>query len=150
MALLFFIPKEAGAVGQQLHVGELNFDGSIVGFERLRYFVLEKIEGDHPFFLLRSKEQEQIEFVVVSPFEIFKTYEFQLPDELSQALRIESPEDALVLCIVNVKKPFTESTLNLIAPLVVNVINGSARQIILNGTSYQAKTRLFPVQGKGA
>lgn len=133
----------------KINVNDIDFNGSIFGFESLRYFELEKIEGDHPFFLLKSKEQEAFEFVVVSPFEVDRNYEFQLMEDLSRELKIESPEDVLVLCIVNVKKPFGQSTANLIAPLVINVIQGIARQIILNGTTYQAQSRLFPARDEG-
>lgn len=130
-------------------VDKLDFGNSIVGFEQLRYFDLDKIEGDNPFFVLRNKEDGNIEFVVVSPFEIERQYEIKITGELKQELQIKSPEDVMVLCIVTVHKPFTESMLNLIAPLVINVKNGMSRQIILNGSAYQARSKLFPTHSEG-
>lgn len=132
-----------------LHIGELDFGSSIMGFETLRYFHLEKLEGNHPFFVLRSKKESRVEFVVISPFETYKDYEIEISDELKQELGIEVPQDVMVLCIVNVKKPFEQSTINLLAPLVINVTNGVSRQIILNGSGHQARAQLFPNRGQG-
>jgi len=132
----------------KIRVDKLDFGKSIVGFEHLKYFRLDKIEGDNPFFLLRD-DDGHVEFVVISPFIVNQDYEIQLSDELKDELRMESPEDVLVLCIITVNEPFNESTINLVAPLVININNGMSRQIILAGKSYQAKSRLFPAQGKG-
>ncbi|WP_051318192.1 flagellar assembly protein FliW [Cohnella thermotolerans] len=134
----------------EINLSNIDFNGSIFGFESLRYFALEKVEGNHPFFLLKSKEREEFEFVVISPFEVDQKYEFQLTEDLARELRIESPHDVLVFSIMNVRKPFEESTVNMIAPLIINVIHGLARQIILNGSPYQAQSRLFPIRNEGA
>jgi flagellar assembly factor FliW len=134
---------------QTINVSRLDLGNSIVGFEEFRYFTLEKIEGENPFFLLRSEADDPIEFVLLSPFEVDERYEFEIPVGIKQELNLSSPEDVMVLCLVNVQQPFTESTLNMIAPLVVNVKNGLARQIILNGSAYYAKTRMFPKHSKG-
>jgi flagellar assembly factor FliW len=137
-------------VNLKLNVDKLDFGNSIAGFEHLRYFLLEKFEGDNPFFILRSKEEGNIEFVVVSPFEFYRQYEIEMPEELKLELQIESPEAVMVLCMVTIHKPFTESTLNLVAPLVINVNSGMSRQLILNGSVYQARSKLFPVQREEA
>lgn len=134
---------------QTLSIGKLDFGNSIVGFEQLRYFHLDKLEGNNPFFILRNNEDASIEFVVVSPFEIYRQYEIEISNELRQELRIESPEDVMVMCIVTIHRPFTGSTINLLAPLIINARNGMSRQIILNGSAYQARTRLFPAQSEG-
>lgn len=134
---------------QTLSFDKLDFGNSIVGFEQLRYFALEKVKGDNPFYVLRSNEEDNIEFVVILPFELDRKYEVAISDDLKRELQIDSPESVMVLSIVTLNKPLTDSTVNLIAPLVINVDNMMSRQIILNGSVYQTRTRLFPSQREG-
>ncbi|TVX96109.1 flagellar assembly protein FliW [Cohnella terricola] len=137
------------AQSQTMHVEKLDFVNSIVGFEHCRYFNLEKVEGDNPFFILKSDQDPEIEFVLASPFEINREYEFEIGDEVLAELEVQSSEDLVVLAIVTINNPFANSTINLFAPLVINVINGISRQIILNGSDYQIRALLQPAQYKG-
>jgi len=125
------------------------FERSIVGFEHLRSFRLERVEADLPYSMLVSEEDEQFGFIVISPFDVYPDYEFSLPAQVKQEMRIEKPEDVLVLSIVTIRQPFSESTINLLAPLVLNVRTGAGRQLILQGTEYQVKASLFPLRDGG-
>ncbi|MFC4811615.1 flagellar assembly protein FliW [Paenibacillus sp. GCM10023250] len=127
-----------------------DFGGSIVGFEQLSRFALAEMEPNSPFYRLRSLEEESIEYIVVSPFEVCKEYEFQLGDDLKNELSVDRPDDVLVLSIVTLRKPFYRSTLNLLAPLVCNIRTGKGKQLILNGSAYAVNTPLFPpLQDRG-
>lgn len=134
---------------QTISFDKLDFGNSIVGFEQLRYFALEKVEGDNPFYVLRSNDEDNMEFIVISPFEVDRKYEVVISDDIKRKFQIDSPESVMVLCIVTLNKPFTDSTVNLIAPLVINVNNGMSGQIIMNGSVYQTRTRLSPSQREG-
>ncbi|WP_239615869.1 flagellar assembly protein FliW [Cohnella mopanensis] len=136
-------------MNSSIQIEKVDFGGSIVGFEQLRYFQFKKVEGDNPFFLLASEENEEMEFIIVSPFEFYQEYEVAISDDIKQELQIESHEDVMVMCTVTIHKPFKESTLNLIAPLLINVTKGVARQIILNGSAYPTRAKLFPVSAEG-
>ena len=128
---------------------QFDFRGSIVGFEHLNGFVLSEMDPDSDFYLLRSVEEESIEYLVVSPFAVNQDYEFELMDEYKEELQITETDEVLVLAIITLQKPFFQSTINLLAPLVINIKNGTGRQVILNGSSYAVNASLFPQQQPG-
>jgi flagellar assembly factor FliW len=128
---------------------QFDFRGSIVGFEHLNGFVLSEMDPDSDFYLLRSVEEESIEYLVVSPFAVNRDYEFELMDEYKEELQITETDEVLVLAIITLQKPFFQSTINLLAPLVINIKNGTGRQVILNGSSYAVNASLFPQQQPG-
>ncbi|WP_246027850.1 flagellar assembly protein FliW [Paenibacillus xylaniclasticus] len=122
----------------------LDLGDSILGFTEHRYFRMEKIDDQMPFVLLQSEADANVGFVVVSPFEFYPEYEFKLSDEVIAGLNIEKTEDVAVFCIVTVNQPFDRSTINLIAPIVINIKSGHGRQIILNNVTYSIHSPLLP------
>ncbi|CAM2934411.1 flagellar assembly protein FliW [Paenibacillus sediminis] len=99
---------------------KLSFEGSILGFENLDMFLLETVE-DTPFAYLKSLEDENISFLVTSPFQWYGDYEIKLSESLKNKLQIMKPEDTLVLNIVTIRGDLRSSTVNLLAPLIINI-----------------------------
>ena len=54
--------------------------------------------------MIISKEDSNIGFVSISPFEIKNDYEIDLNDEFTKELNIENPEDVLVSMFNNFRK----------------------------------------------
>ncbi|WP_036717240.1 flagellar assembly protein FliW [Paenibacillus harenae] len=128
---------------------KLDFGGSIYGFEQFSYFKAEEIEAGSVFAHVQSVEESEIRFVVISPFDAYPEYEFQLNDQMIGELGIAQADDILVLSIVTVKKPFELSTVNLLAPLVINIKTGVSRQVVLNGVNYSVNMPLFSSRTEG-
>jgi flagellar assembly factor FliW len=126
-----------------LNGSTLHFAGSIIGFDELNEFELIETGAGGPFYTLQSIENPDIGFIVVSPFEHIQQYEISLSVDIVRALELESPEHALVLSIVTLKEPINESSVNLLAPLVVNRDNKMGRQVILSNTAYSVRASLF-------
>lgn len=122
----------------------INFHGSILAFEGLNEFVFNYIEGSDLGYL-SSVQDEKIGFVIAIPFEYFKEYTFELNEDDVDRLELQSEQDVLILSIVTIREPFQESTMNLLAPLVINVRNLKGYQIILPPSyEYEIKTPLYP------
>ncbi|EQK43637.1 fliW family protein [[Clostridium] bifermentans ATCC 638] len=121
---------------------ELTFKKGLPGFELLLSFELENLENNEKFKILKSKE-EDISFVTTSPFEIYKDYEINLNDETIKELQIENPEDVLVLTIITLGKTLQESTINLKAPIIINIKSNLGRQYILQTDKYETKHPLI-------
>jgi flagellar assembly factor FliW len=127
-----------------LHERVIQFNGKILGFEDLNEFVILVVEANGPYAYLQSVADEHIGFLVVSPFAFYQDYMFEIDENDKEQLELHAPEDAAVLSIVNMKEPFTESTINLLAPLVINVRTGKGKQIVLPPrTVYTTKEPLF-------
>ncbi|WP_127532073.1 flagellar assembly protein FliW [Paenibacillus kobensis] len=126
-----------------------DFGSSIVGFEHLRHFRIDEVEEGSLFGMMVSEEEPEIGFIVVSPFEMYSDYEFRLSDEIIEGLQVQSPDEVTVLSIVTVNKPFPSSTINLVAPVVINVSREVGRQFILNNSPYTIRAPLFPERNGG-
>mgnify|MGYP003373840912 CR=1 FL=1 len=72
---------------------DILFEKGIPGFESYKHFTINKVEENEKFYMINSKEDSNIGFVSVSPFEIKNNYEIDLNDEFTKVLNIESPED---------------------------------------------------------
>ena len=121
---------------------EITFNKGIPGFETLNKFEIMNLEGNEKFKILQAKE-ENVSFVTTSPFDIYPEYEINLNEEIIKELDIQSPEDVLILSIITLGKSLDVSTMNLKAPIVINVKNNLGKQIILQSENYETKHPLI-------
>lgn len=108
----------------------------LLGFERTKDYVLVSHEDFHPFFWLQFIDDPELAFPVVSPFVVLPQYQPDISAEDERFLGLESPEDALVLCVVTVR-PEGDSTVNLRGPIVINRHTLAGKQIVpVNAARY--------------
>lgn len=121
----------------------VSFKGSILGFGECDNFVLNAVE-ETPFAYLKSTENPELSFLVTSPFYWYRDYELQLNELLKKRLGTERPEDILVLSIVTIRDPQQASTINLLAPLIINVFGKVGLQHVFHiQTAYKTNNPLF-------
>ena len=121
----------------------LNFKKGILGFEHCKNFEVKDIEENPLFKILESKEEEEFNLVIVSPFDVEENYEFQVPDATLKNLEIDSEKDVMVYSTVTVNSDMKKTTTNLRAPIVINTKNNLAEQIILSDEKYKIKHPLL-------
>lgn len=114
----------------------LNFEHGIPGFEEEKQFVLLPIEEDSAYEVLQSVQTADLAFTVTIPYTVEPTYGFDLDDATIQALAITDEKEVATFVIVSLKETLANSTANLKAPIVVNVTNKKAKQVILNNEEY--------------
>lgn len=112
-----------------------HFAKGIPGFERYRSYAHIEEEGN-PFSFLQCIEDADLAFIITNPFHFCPTYEFTLSDSTTQQLNIKSGNQVAVYSIVTIRRGQTQPTMNLMAPLIMNVDTLQAQQIILNDTEY--------------
>jgi flagellar assembly factor FliW len=123
--------------------GSIFFSQGIPGFENERRFII--IEPDNSVFqCLQSLDHPEIAFIVISPFLICPDYSFSLPEDVSRQIRLFKLEDALVLGVVTIPhdNPRT-ATINLQAPVVINLKEGLGCQVILINESYPMRLSIW-------
>ncbi|GAA0862730.1 flagellar assembly protein FliW [Paraclostridium tenue] len=121
----------------------ITFEKGLPGFENYKTFILSDIEGDSKFKLINSTEEENIGFIAISPFDVKKDYEINLDDETIKSLQIETPKDVLLLNIITLGNTLEKSTVNLKAPIIINIKNNKGKQLILQDDKYQIKEPLI-------
>lgn len=125
------------------------FDEGLPGFEKITQYALLVQEAELPFCHLSAVGGFNLEFVVVSPWQIIPEYKPEVSSE--DLLSIGSPEsaDLIVLAIVCVGEPFTESTANFAAPIVINAKTGKGKQIVVrNIEQYSSKYNICQQEAK--
>lgn len=115
------------------------FEHGMPGFEQLKTFVLLPIEPGLPFSYLQSLEEAEVAFLLTDPFIFYPTYDIQLSDSVIDELRIVDEKDVQVWAVVTMKEDIRSATMNLLAPIVINMKEASGRQIILQNTEYVTK-----------
>ncbi|EQB88543.1 flagellar assembly factor FliW [Clostridium punense] len=119
------------------------FENGIFGFENLKKFVVIPIEENEKFKMLQSTENDSIGIVIVSPFDFKKQYEINLSDEYIEKLKIKEEREVLVYTTVTLNSDIDKITTNLKAPIIINVCNNLAMQIIMDSDKYKIKEPLF-------
>jgi flagellar assembly factor FliW len=121
----------------------INFPEGIPGFEESRKYVLLDIPDNEVFKVLQNVDDEYISFVVTDPWVFFKFYDFDIPEEELLKINIRKEEQISVMNIVTLSDEFENSTVNLLAPVVVNTDDRTGKQYVLNSGKYMTKHPLF-------
>ncbi|MGX4600759.1 flagellar assembly protein FliW [Faecalimicrobium sp. JNUCC 81] len=121
---------------------EILFDKGIPGLEEYKVFTINEIEENTKFKIINSKEDINIGFIAISPFEVKNDYEINLNDDIINDLEIENPNDVLILNLITLSNTLEQSTVNLKAPLVINIKNNKGKQLILQDDKYSIKEPL--------
>jgi len=121
----------------------ITFNNGLPGFENLKTYVLEDIEGSEPFKMLKATEDESVGFVTIVPFEFKVDYEVKLRSDVINSLKIEDPEDVLILNTVTLNSDVKKITTNLKAPIIINSKNNLGYQMILDRENYSIKHPLI-------
>ncbi|MCM3636852.1 flagellar assembly protein FliW [Sporosarcina luteola] len=116
-----------------------NFPKGIPGFEDEKEFVLLPIEGNDIFQVLQSTDTQTVAFIVTNPYTLVADYSFDIDAPTIELLNVEKPDDVFVLGILTLKQPFETSTINLQAPLIFQMKNRIAKQMILNDNRFTAR-----------
>lgn len=121
----------------------LSFNQGLPGFPEYKKFILLSLDADLPLALLQSTEEATIGFVVAFPFAFKKDYAFDLSNEDKEDLQIEKEEDVLTYSIVTLQETFLDSTINLLAPIIINSDKKLGKQIVLQDS--KAYPLRFPI-----
>lgn len=119
-----------------------HFAKGIPGFPDEQQFILYPLADNEVFSILQSVTNQDIAFVVTSPFVFFPDYDFILDENTVLFLQLEKSSDVLPLVILTLGKTLATSTANLQAPLILNAKNKQAKQVILHDTNYHTKHKL--------
>lgn len=126
----------------------IQFENGIPGFEGTKEYVILPIEKDSPFALLQSINEQEIGFVLAFPFAFKSDYAFDISDEDKKELNVNQLDDLAIYSIVTVKDNFQDSTINLLAPILINVKEKYGKQLVLQDTeAFPLRFPLSTVEG---
>lgn len=117
----------------------IHFEEGIPGLEEYKNYVILNIE-DANIKCLQSIDEKEICLLLINPWDYFKDYEIELSSKDISLLKINSYEDVLVYNVITIRDD--KITVNLLAPIVINVKNNKARQVILNEKKYSIRQEI--------
>lgn len=120
------------------------FPKGMPGFEEETEFALISLE-DGPLDYLQSTKEPGFAFLLGDPFVYFPQYEFELPEADTEELDIQS--QVVIRCIISLKEQIYQSTMNLLAPVVLNPEKNLGKQVVLHHSSYQTRHPLWSESG---
>ncbi|WP_104195798.1 flagellar assembly protein FliW [Cryobacterium sp. M15] len=118
----------------------LSFVSPPPGLAPLTDFVLDEIDGAAGLYSLQASAQPTTRLFVLDAAIFLPSYTPAISSEQSMALSLTTPDDALVLVVINPGESTT--TVNLMAPIVVNAHTGACAQVILDDQDWPLHAEL--------
>ncbi|WP_283607242.1 flagellar assembly protein FliW [Faecalispora anaeroviscerum] len=122
----------------------ITFPEGLLGFEEIHEYLLFHEDEDNVLWSLTAANDSQIpSFIVMDPFTLSEAYNPSLSRKDLEVLGDPRPEDLCFLVITVIRSPLSDSVVNLKAPIVINIHNQQAKQVILEDAEYPLRYRLF-------
>ena len=116
----------------------------IIGFDDLHRFVIIDPSKDTLFKWLQSVDEPGLAFPIISVASLDYDYSIDLTDGVIKSLGITKSESLLVMNITSIPQDNPRgTTINLLAPLIFNLDNQKAGQIVLSGSGYDISHPMF-------
>ncbi|WP_077307523.1 flagellar assembly protein FliW [Terribacillus halophilus] len=117
----------------------IQFEKGLPGFREEKAFVLIDFPDNPVFQILQSTNTSHVAFVVANPYHFYQDFAFEIDNQSKDNLSITKKEQVMVLSILTLRDPFVGSTINLQAPLIINVDSLRGQQLILTeGDAFRA------------
>lgn len=126
----------------------IHFESGIIGFPELTDFALiyDADKGtDAGIRWMQSMQEPNFAIPVMDPLLVCADYNPTVDDEILKPIEFESVEDILLLVTVTVPKDLKLMSVNLKAPLIINVPERKAIQIILDSDEYKVKYPIYDI-----
>ncbi len=121
-----------------------DFVQPIIGYNKLRKYVLIEHKENSAFKWLQSIEDPALAFPVTSPAFFNIDYQFEIPTETAEQIELTSADSLISLNIVTIPAANPQkATINLLAPIIINALNKQGMQLILSNSNYPVKYSLF-------
>lgn len=135
----------------EIEVGDdkiITFENGIIGFPELKHFMLlhDEEEGTEAGIrFLQSIEEPAFAMPVMDPLIVKPDYNPEVEDDLLANAGNLNADNILVLVTVTVPSDLTQMSVNLQGPLVINVEEHKACQIIIDGEDYSVKFPIYDI-----
>ncbi len=116
----------------------IEFPHGVLGFSGSHRFTIMEVPQAESFKVLQDVDNEYVSFMIVTPWQFFPMYEAVIDDEELSAVKVdpENPGELEIYLVVTLGKSLSESTANLVAPILINPSDRLGKQFVLNHAEY--------------
>lgn len=126
----------------------ITFPGGIIGFPEMQKFTLifdEEKGTNAGIRWMQSLDEAGFALPVMDPLVVKADYNPEVDDELLKSLGNIGPDNLLVLVTVTVPADLTKMSVNLQGPIVINVEERKACQVIVEGEDFPVKYPIYDI-----
>lgn len=127
----------------------IEFPWGLPGFEDLKKYIILEVSDTKPIYWLQSTENKFIALPVIVSFELLSDYNIYIKENELEGLYVESKNDLLILNVMVIPQDVKDMTINLAAPIVINVKHGIGKQIIIDAKELPIRYPGYEVVMKG-
>ena len=121
----------------------LTFAKGIPGLEDSKRFAIIHPEETHPIMWLQSIDEPNISLPVIDPFFLYPDYNFDISEDDLSDLEIEQESDVYVINVLVIPQDVEKMTINLIAPIIINVKRNAGKQIFIDYHKYSVRQPVY-------
>ena len=115
------------------------FPMGMLGFAKLKKYVVIDHTQDSPFKWLQSIEESGLAFIITDPTFFRPDYQIKVRRGEVSMLQVENEDDLVVSVIMTIPENPQNMTANLLAPLIFNMANRRGMQHVLTNSDYSVK-----------
>lgn len=115
----------------------------ILGFSSQHRYVIIDHHNNSFFKWLQCVDKPDLAFVIANPASFMPDYGFELSQGDMDIIKLEKEEDCIVAVILVIPKDPELITANLKGPIVFNVREKLAKQLVLADSEYSVEYRIF-------
>lgn len=130
----------------------ITFEKGIIGFPEMRHFALlhnEEKGKEAGIRFLQSIEEPEFAMPVMDPLIVKPDYDPEVDDELLACVGELNGDNILVLVTATIPSDLTKMSVNLQGPIVINVDEHKACQMIVDGSLYPVKFPVYDILKSG-
>ena len=123
----------------------VHFKDGIPAFEDEHEFIILPYDEESPYYFMQSLNKPDLAFLLTIPDIFFTDYSVEIDDATVEELEIKDTAKVIIYTIITIPNGSVRlMTTNLLAPIIFNIENMSAKQIVMDKSNYTTKHRLFP------
>ncbi len=109
----------------------IGFDEGMLGFEHLKRYAIILCEATEPIQWLQAVDDPMVSLPIVNPFLIKPDYELDVDDGELHSIGTPSVEEILIVNAMVLPEQIKKATVNLSAPVLINLRTKLGRQIVM-------------------
>ncbi len=117
----------------------ITFPGGLPGLEALIKYAIIRCNQTDPIQWLQSLDDPDVSIPIVNPFVLKPDYELIVEDDELDLIQTHEEEDLVVLNIMVLPEDLTKMTMNLMAPLLINMSKMIGAQIMMDHKTLPVK-----------
>lgn len=110
----------------------IKFPEGLPGFKNLLEFAIIRCDQTEPIQWLQSVDDADISLPIINPFIIEPEYEIEVNDDELDVIQTHSEKDMIVLNIMVLPEDLSKMTVNLMAPILINVQEMLGTQVMMD------------------